>query len=158
MVNQLKRKRSGCPETFAKRLLHGADKEETSPEQRIRAATHQAEPADTASLFSNNPAGTKNDLAATQPAAVGTASVIADNPEEAGNAILASSDHDDAENVVGNDSDSEDVLEILDIPTPQHDPTHFDCIKGMQKEHSGIKSFAVKSKRKKQRIYEDLPV
>ncbi|KAK7920783.1 hypothetical protein PG985_008805 [Apiospora marii] len=140
MVNQLKRKRSGSPEAFAKRQLDGGEKGRPSTEQRIRGVAHQAE----------HPAGTENVLAATQPAAVGTASVTANDPEEAGNAISATDDHNDTEKVAGNDSDTEDVLEILDIPTPQHDPTYFDCIKGMQKEHIGIKNFAVKSKRKKQ--------
>ena len=78
------------------------------------------------------------------------ASVTANDPEEAGNAIPVTDDHNDAEQFVANDGDTEDVVEILDIPTPQYDPTHFDCIKGMQKEHIGIKNFAVKSKRKKQ--------
>lgn len=149
-MNQLKPKRGGSPEAFTKYLLGGGEKGETRPEQRIQKVAHQAEPADTASIFNSNPTNAENILAAAQSAVVGMSSIIANGAEDSGNATSVTNNHDDAEKVDRNDSDTEDVLEILDIPTPQHDPTHFDCIKGMQREHSGIKSFPVKSRKKKQ--------
>ncbi|KAK8038867.1 hypothetical protein PG993_007278 [Apiospora rasikravindrae] len=108
----------------------------------------------------DEPASKEKGLAATQPEAAGTTPAVSGpkavdaslptSPSRGTSRAPETEKKEDAERAASSDGDAEDVLEILDIPVPQQDPTYYDCIKGMQKEHSGIRSFAVKSKKRKQ--------
>ncbi|KAK8086664.1 hypothetical protein PG994_001638 [Apiospora phragmitis] len=114
MVNQLKRKRIGSLVAPTKRL----------PDRG---------PAGRTASMVNELAGTEKALVATQPETAGTV-LVGSGPEETEN-------EDDVEKAASSYSDTEYVLQILDIPTAPHD--HYGCLKGMQEEHRGIRSFAI---------------
>ncbi|KAK8094174.1 hypothetical protein PG997_000859 [Apiospora hydei] len=159
MVNQLKRKRSGSPVALIRRPA-GRGKQDKSHLEGLSRAVNRARVTEKASMV-EEPASTEKVLTTTHPEAAGTAPV-ASGPKAVDTSLPASwpegssqapetEKKADTERAASSDSsDAEDVLEILEISVPQQDPTYYDCIKGIQKEHSGIRSFAVKSKKRKQ--------